>query len=173
MVDVDDEPAPVVVVVDDTPGAVEVVELPFGFVVLVEVLEDAEVVLVVVVLEVGDVVVVVEVVVVFEVGVVVVVCEGGVKMFPFPALPKIDPSGLPEISSMATMSKRASTKTMAVVPTMTGHENRWAPLPPPRTAGAAGAVVARRRSVAGASATAEISRRPVSSDGVADCISTV
>ncbi|HXP33377.1 MAG TPA: hypothetical protein VN820_05125, partial [Acidimicrobiales bacterium] len=92
------------VVVVEPPGVVEVVEVPEGAVVLVVVLEDVEVV--VVVLEVGDVVVEV-VVVVLEVGNVVEVGDGGVKMFPLPALPKIDPSGLPEISSMATMSKRA------------------------------------------------------------------
>ena len=158
------------VVVEEAPTVVDVVELPFGLVVLVVVLEDVEVV--VVVLEVGDVVVEV-VVVVLDVGNVVEVGDGGVKMFPLPELPKIDPSGLPEISSMATMSKRASTKTMAVVPAMTGQENLWAPARPRGTAGCLGVVVACSRSVAGASATAEISRLPVSSDAVFDSISTV
>jgi len=159
-----------VVVVVEPPGVVEVVEVPEGAVVLVVVLEDVEVV--VVVLEVGDVVVEV-VVVVLEVGNVVEVGDGGVKMFPLPALPKIDPSGLPEISSMATMSKRASTKTMAVVPAITDQENRRrAPVRAPGTAGCIGVVVACSRSVAGASATAEISRRPDSSDAVFDSIST-
>ena len=166
---VDDEPG-AVVVVEAAPDVVEVVELPLTLVVLVEVFEDVDVVVVVV--EAGDVVVVV-VEVVFEAGVVVVVCDGGVKMLPLPALPKIDPSGLPEISSMATISRSARTKTMAAVPAMTGHEKRGAPVRPPGTAGCTGDVLARRRSVAGASATAEISRRPVSSDGVADSISTV
>ncbi len=72
-------------------------------------------------------------------GDVVVVCDG-VKMFPLPELPKIDPNGLPEISSMAMMSRRASTNTMAAVPAMTGQENwRRASL---RVRGGAGVVVA-------------------------------
>ncbi len=157
------------VVVVEAPGVVEVVEVPEGAVVLVVVLGDVEVVLVVVVDDDGDVLVVV---------VDVVAGGGGVTTFPtlvpLPALPKMDASGLPEISSIAVMSMRASTKTMAAVPAMTDQENcRRAPVRAPGTAGCIGAVVACSRSVAGASATAEISRRPVSSDAVFDSISTV
>ncbi len=158
------------VVVVEAPGVVEVVELPVGDVVVVVVVGD--VVVVVLVdddVDDGDVVVVV---------VDVVAAGGGVTTFPtvvpLPALPKMDANGLPEISSMAVMNMRASTKTMAAVPAMADQENcRRAPVRAPGTAGCTGVVVACRRSVAGASATAEISRRPVSSDAVADSISTV
>jgi len=162
-----------VVVVVEAPGVVEVVEVPEGAVVLVVVLGDVVVVLdvVVVVVDVvddGDVVVVV---------VDVVAAGGGVTTFPtlvpLPALPKMDASGLPEISSIAVMSMRASTKTMAAVPAMADQENRRrAPVRAPGTAGCIGVVVACSCSVAGASATAEISKRPVSSDAVFDSIST-
>ena len=97
---------------------------------------------------------------------------GGVlfSVVPLPALPKIDANGLPEMSSMAVMNMSASTNTMAAVPAMVGQENRRAG---PR-AGGIGVVVASRRSVAGASAAAEISRRCVSPTGApVDCISTV
>ncbi len=152
-------------VVDEAPGEVVVVELPAGAVVLVVVLVEALVVVVF-----GGAVDVVVVVLAD----VVVVCDG-VKMFPLPELPKIDPNGLPEISSMAMMSRRASTNTTAAVPAMTGQENdRRAPVRVLGTAGNARVVVARRCSVAGASASAEISSRPVCSRGAAaDCISTV
>lgn len=165
------------VVVVEAPWVVEVVELPVGAVVLVVVV-DGEVVVVLV--DDGDVddgevvVVVVDVVDVVD----VVAAGGGVTTFPtlvpLPALPKMDASGLPEISSIAVMSMSASTKTMAAVPAMADQENgRRAPVRAPGTAGCIGVVVACSRSVAGASATAEISRRPVSSDAVFDSISTV
>lgn len=157
------------VVVVEAPGVVEVVELPVGAVVLVVVVDDEVVVVLVDDVDDGDVVVVV---------VDVVAAGGGVTTFPtvvpLPALPKMDANGLPEISSMAVMNMRASTKTMAAVPAMADQENcRRAPVRAPGTAGCIGVVVARRRSVAGASATAEISRRRASSDAVADSISTV
>ena len=145
------------------PGDVVVVEPPAGAVVLV--------------VELGgvDVVVVVEdaVVVVVVVDDVVVVAAGGGVLFsvvPLPALPKMDAKGLPEMSSTAVMNISASTNTMAAVPAMVGQEYRRTG----RRAGRIGVVVASRRSVAGASAAAEISRRCVSPTGApVDCISTV
>ena len=147
----------------EAPGDVVVVEVPVGAVVLVVVLTDVDVVVVedeLVVVEVGDDVVVVEV-------------TGGGVLFsevPVPALPKIDASGLPEMSSTAVMNMSASTNTMAAVPAMAGQEKRRAG---PRE-GATGVVVASSCSVAGASAFAEISRRSVAPTGAAvDSISTV
>ena len=122
-------------VVVEAPGEVEVVEFPAGPVVLVVVLVAAVVEVVVVLCG-----AVVDVVVVLGV-VVVVLFGGGVKMFPLPALPKIDPRGLPEMSSIETTSMRASTKTTAAVPASTGQEN-WRPGRAPRTAGGVGVVVA-------------------------------
>ncbi len=150
------------------PGATVVVVLVGGVVLVV--------VLVAVVV---DEVVVDEVVVVVVV-VVVVAGEGdgegegdGVKMFltvvPAPVFPKIAASGFPEISSMAVMNISAITNTMAAVPAMVVHRNfRGPPARPDGPAGCIGRVVASMRCVAGAPATAEISRRSVPSAGAAD-----
>ena len=146
----------------EAPGDVVVVEVPVGAVVLVVVLTGVDVVVVedeLVVVEVGD-------------DVVVEVTGGGVLFseVPVPALPKIDASGLPEMSSTAVMNMSASTNTMAAVPAMAGQEKRHAG---PREGGT-GVVVASNCSVAGASAFAEISRRSVAPTGAAvDSISTV
>ncbi len=113
---------------------------------------------------------------------VVVVVEGagvgdgdgdGVKMFltvvPAPVFPKIAASGFPEISSMAVMNISAITNTMAAVPAMVVQRNfRGLPARPDGPAGCIGRVVASMRCVAGAPATAEISRRSVPSAGAAD-----
>ena len=127
----------------EAPGDVVVVEVPVGAVVLVVVLTGVVVVEdELVVVEVGDDVVVVEV-------------TGGGVLFsevPVPALPKIDASGLPEMSSTAVMNMSASTNTMAAVPAMAGQEKRQAG----GREGATGVVVACNCSVAGASAFAEI-----------------
>ena len=104
---------------------------------------------------------------VVDVVVVVVVDAGGagegvktpLSVVPLPALPKMSASGFPEISSMAVMKSRARAKTMPTVAAMAPHEN---PSGAPDRRGPGrpgGSVVARRCSVAGASATAEISRR--------------
>ena len=154
------------VVVDCTPPEVEV-----------EVVVDADGdVVVVVPLAAGRVVLVVLVLVdvdddeVVDVDVVVVGDAGGagegvktpLSVVPLPALPKMSASGFPEINSMAVMKSRARTKTMPMVPAMAPQENRSG-APGCRGRGrAGGSVVARRRSVAGASATAEISRCSVS-----------
>jgi hypothetical protein len=90
---------------------------------------------------------------------------------PLPALPKMSASGLPEISSTAVMKSSASTKTIPIVAAMTRHENPGRAVGRPVPPGATGNVVAWRRSVAGASATGEISRRSVSP--ATDAISTV
>ncbi len=151
-------------VVVDAAGDVVVVALLLGAVVLVVVVAD---VVVVVVDEVD--------VVVDEVG--AVVGAGGeltrfCSVVPLSEPPKIAVNGLPEISSTAVMNMSASTNTMAAVPAMAPQENR-------RTrgrlaAGRIGAVLARKSSVAGASASAEISRRSVSPAGAAaDSIWTV
>lgn len=144
-------------VVVDGGWVVVVVALPVGAVVLV--------------VDVPDVVVVVdEVDIVVDVVVDVVVDAGaGLTRFcsvvPLSEPPKIAAKGLPEISSTAVMNRSASTNTMAAVPAMAPQENR-------RTPGRLGAgridpVLARRRSVAGASVLAEISRRSVSPTGAA------
>ena len=146
------------------PGAIVVVVL-VGVVVLV-------VVLVVLVVDlVGDVVVDVA-----GGGGIVVVGAGagdGAKMFltvvPTLLFPKIAASGFPEISSIAVMNISAITNTMAAVPAMVVHRNRRGlPDRPGGRAGCIGRVVASMRSVAGASATAEISRCWVSWAGAAD-----
>lgn len=169
-------PSPPVVVVVDVVGVVVVAVLPaLGDVVVVldDVVDDE---FVVVVAPAGDVVVVV-----VEPG------DDGPKMWeivgPVLLLPKIDARGLPAISSIAVIKRSASTKTMALVPAMAFHEN-FRPISQPspglrspcpsvpavasaRSAAGAiagtGTVCAWRRSVAGASATAEISRRFASS----------
>lgn len=151
------------VVVVDGAGDVVVVALLFGAVVLVVVVAD-----VVVVVDEVDVVV-------DEVG--VVVDAGGpltrfCSVVPLSEPPKIAAKGLPEISSTAVMNMRASTKTMAAVAAMAPQENRRTP--GRRGAGRIGAVLARRRSVAGAPVFAEICRRSVSPTGAApDSIWTV
>ena len=156
------------VVVFAGAGDVVVVTSPVGAVVLVVV---APVVVVVDdVDEVEDVpdVVVVDVVVL---GGVVAGAGPGEKRF-FTDVPTSDPpkmldNGLPEISSMAVMKRSASTNTMTAVAAMARHV-----IAGRRPAGRIGLVVACRRSVAGASATAEISI--VSPTGAAvDVISAV
>jgi hypothetical protein len=154
----------------EAPGVVVVVAPPVGAVVLVVVAP-----LVVVVVEPG-VVVLVDVVEVVGVGVVLVGGEGLTRLFkvvPVSAPPKMADSGLPEISSMAVMKSSASTNTVTALTAIARQEN------PRRRAGRAtvvrlGLVEATRRSVAGASAVAEISKRWVSAIGAADeAISTV
>lgn len=149
---------PVVVVVD-APGDVVVVAPPAGTVVLVVVVVAAAVV----------VVVAADVVDVVEVGVVLGTGEGFTRFFsvvPESAPPKMVAKGLPEISSTAVMSRSASTNTMAALAAMARHENR--PTPVGRfTAGGTGFVEACKRSAAGASAAALISRRSVSAEGTA------
>jgi len=171
-----------VVVVELAPATdVVVVEAP-GCVVDVPATVVLEVV-VAVVLVVGVVDVVVVVLVVGGVVVVVVVGGGdGLKMFltvvPLPPPPKIEESVRPEISSMAVMKPSASTNTTAAVPAMAFQlmrdvtSGRARPLGR-RVAGGTD-VVARRRSVAGPPAAAEISRRCVSlSASTPECISAV
>ncbi len=144
-------------VVVDGAGDVVVVALLVGAVVLV--VDEVDVV----VDEVGVVDVVVD-----EVGVVV---DGGGELtrfctvVPLSAPPKIAAKGLPEISSTAVMNMSASTNTTAAVVAMAPQENRRTP--GWLGAGRIGAVLARRRSVAGASVSAEISRRSVSPTGAA------
>jgi hypothetical protein len=144
--------------------------------------------------------VVVDVVVDVVVGVVVVVVEAGggdglMTLFtdvPVPPWPKIEDSGLPAMSSIAVTNSSASTNTMAAVPATVFRLKRAsegpprAPAPPPvrepsplplrvssLTVGT-GVALACTRSVAGASATAEISRRPVvSAAAAADSIRVV
>ncbi len=173
------------VVVVVAPGVVvDVVLLELDDVVVV--LDDGVVDVLVVVEPAGDVVVVV-----------VVPREEPPPRFvivgPVSLLPKIAASGLPAISSIAVINRSASTKTTALVPAMAFQENfRPTSQPPPglpspfpdaepepvapvpwATVGT-GTVRASRRSVAGASAAAEISRRFVSSaDAPTDCISVV
>lgn len=160
-------------VVVEAPGVVVVVALPGGSVVLVAVPP-----LVVVVVEFGAVVLVdvVDVVDVVEVGVVAGAGDGLTRFFnvvPVSAPPKMLDSGFPEISSTAVMNSSANTNTVTALMAMARQEN------PRRTAGRAtaarvGLVDATRRSVAGASAVAEISKRWVSATGAAvDAISTV
>jgi hypothetical protein len=136
------------------------------------------------VVEVGEVGLVVDVVV-------VVVEAGGDEGLttlstdvPVPPWPKIADRGLPAMSSMAVTNSRAITNTMAAVPAMDFQLNRLRGRPPRVPAPvlvrgpasvpspvasptAAGVVLACRRSVAGASATAETSRRSVVSDAAA------
>lgn len=157
----------------EAPGVVVVA--PAGPVVLVAVpplvVAVPPLVVVVVVVELG--VVVVDVV---GVGVVTGAGDGLTRFFnvvPVSAPPKMADNGLPEISSTAVMNSSASTNTVTALTAMARQEN------PRRTAGRAtaarvGLVEATRRSVAGASAAAEISRRWVSATGAAvDAISTV
>ena len=142
-------------VVVEAPGVVVVVAPPVGSVVLVAVPP-----LVVVVVELG-VVVLVDVVEVVGVGVLTGAGDGLTRFFnvvPVSAPPKMADSGLPEISSTAVMNSSASTNTVTALTAIARHEN------PRRTAGRAtggrvGLVEATRRSVAGASAAAEISKR--------------
>ena len=157
-------------VVVEAAGVVVVVALPGGSVVLVAVPP-----LVVVVVEFGAVVLV-DVVDVVEVGVVAGAGDGLTRFFnvvPVSAPPKMLDSGFPEISSTAVMNSSANTNTVTALMAMARQEN------PRRTAGRAtaarvGLVDATRRSVAGASAVAEISKRWVSATGAAvDAISTV
>jgi hypothetical protein len=169
------------------------VVVPPRFVVVVV---EGTVVLVVVVVAGDDVVVVdgTDVVEVGEVGVVVdvvvVVAGGGgglTTLFtdvPVPPWPKIADRGLPAMSSMAVTNSSASTNTMAAVPAMVFQLSRpsgrrpRAPAPSPVRGPApvpspvpfptvGGVVLACRRSLAGASATAETSRRSVVSDAAA------
>ncbi len=178
MVD-DAAPGPVVVVVVDEAGAgeVEVVAVtpPVDAVVLVVV--PAVVVVVVDEPEVVDVLVVgvvVDVVVVGDAG-------GGFTRFltvvPVSAPPKMAVRGLPEISSTAVMHNSASTNTTAAVAAMARQEKPVAASVRRAVDGDGdgdGLMCACRRSVAGAAATAEISRRSVSPTGAAvDAISTV
>lgn len=145
------------------------VTAPVGPVVLVAVAP------VVVVVELVEVVVVAVVVVVVVVGVVAGV-SGLTRLFnvvPVSAPPKMADSGLPEMSSTAVMNKRANTNTVTALTAMVRQEN-------PReaegrtTAAGVGLDEATSRSVAGASAVAEISKRRVSAAGAADeAISTV
>lgn len=130
-----------------------VLEVPVGAVVVVlvgAVVDD-------VVDDVGLVVVVV---------VVLVVDAGGLlltrlpTLVPPPAPPKMSDSGLPEMSSIAVMNSSASTKTMPAIAAIDFHDHRIAP------DGRASAAEATSRSVAGAPATAETSRRWVRAAGV-------
>jgi hypothetical protein len=159
-------PAPAVVVVVEAPGDVVEVALPVGSVVLV-------------VVEVGpDVVLVVEATVVEVVDVVGVVAGAGVgltrffRVVPVSAPPKIADNGLPEMSSMAVMSSSASTNTVTAPTAMAFHENPGA-ADRRAAAGGIGLVEACKRSMPGASAAAEISRRCVSATAGVDAISTV
>jgi len=162
------------VVVVEAPGVVVVVAPLGGTVVLV-----ADPPLVVVVVELGVLVLVLVLVDVVDVVEVEVVAGAGggltrfFKVVPVSAPPKMADSGLPEISSTAVMTSNASTNTVTALTAMARKEN------PRRRAGRAtaarwGLVEATRRSVAGASAAAEISKRWVSATGDAvDAISTV
>ena len=164
------------VVVDELGDVV--VTPPVGAVVLV--VPPTFVVVVVGAVVVGVVVVGVVVVGVVVVGVDVEVVAGardGLTRFfsvvPVSAPPKMLESGLPEISSTAVMNSNASTNTVTALTAMARQEN-------PRsaagrtTAARVGLVEADRRSVDGASAAAEISKRRVSATGAAvDAISTV
>jgi len=150
---------PVVVVVDAL-GDVVVVAPPAGAVVLVVVVVPAAVVVVVLAADVVDVV---------EVGVVLGPGEGFTRFLsvvPVSAPPKMLAKGLPEISSMAVMSRSASTNTMAALAAIARHENRRTTVGR-LSAGDAGSVEACKRSAAGASAAALISRRSVSAAGSA------
>ena len=130
------------------------------------------VVLVVVVADVVDVDEDVEVVVVVVVAGVAGLLSRLLSVVPVSDPPKIVERGFPEISSMAVMNSRASTNTIAAVTAMVLQEKRRTPGRP--VVVRIGAVLACRRSVAGASATAEISRRLVSPTGAAtDSICTV
>lgn len=109
------EADPTVVVVLEVPGCVVVVEAPGGVVVVVA---PPAVVLVVVL---GGPVVVVVGNTVVDVVVEVVGGDGfppkiRPTLVPVPAPPKIDDSGLPEMSSMAVTKPRASTNTTAMAP---------------------------------------------------------
>ncbi len=161
-----------VVVVAGAGDVVVVVAAPTGAVVLV-------VVAPVVVLVVVDDVEVVDVVVVVVDGVVVGVVAGAcggvtrsLSVVPASDPPKIAESGLPEISSIAVMNNKASTNTTAALAAMARQENRPASAGR-RTAGRIGLVEARRRSVAGASATAEISSSVSRTGAAVDSIWTV
>lgn len=153
-------------------GDVVVVTLPAGALVLVVVVPGVVVVVVVDddVDEVEDVLVGRVVGVVVLVGVVAGAGPGEKRFFtevPTADPPKMLDNGLPEISSIAVMKRSASTNTMTAVPAMARHV-----MPGRRTTGRTGLVVACRRSVAGASATAEIST--VSPTGAAvDAMSAV
>jgi len=154
--------APAVVVVD-TLGDVVVVTPPVGAVVLVVVVVPAVVVVVVVAPAVVDVVEAVDV----DVGVVLGVGDGLTRFFrvvPESAPPKMAANGLPEISSMAVINKSASTNTTTALAATACHENRRA-VAGRATAGGTGLVEARKRSVAGASVAALISRASVSANG--------
>ena len=111
-----------------------------------------------------------------EVEVVVDVAGGFTRLcsvVPVSAPPKIADKGWPEISSTAVINSSARTNTTAAVPAMAPQENRCGARGRPGP-GCIGRVVARRRSVAGAPAAAEISRRSVSpADGAGDVILTV
>jgi hypothetical protein len=152
-----------------------VVVVPGGDVVVVVVFSPVgAVVLVVVVLVDG-----LEVVVVVDDVEVVGIVVGGDWLTRFPAVvpvsapPKMAESGLPEMSSIAVMKSSANTNTMPTVAAIPRHENRPT-MTGRRPGGGVGLVVACRRSVAGASATAEISRRSVAPTGAAvDAISVV
>jgi hypothetical protein len=152
---------------------------------------EGTVVLVVLVVDVvvgEDVVVVGETVVVVlgtVVDVVVVVDAGGdeglTTLFnevPDPPWPKMEDNGLPAMSSTTVTNSSASANTMAAVPARDFQLKRPGGRPSPAPAAASargrarvpspvpsptrtGVVLACRRSVAGASATAETSRRPV------------
>ncbi len=163
-------PVTTVVVVFVGAGLVVVVMSPVGAVELVDVTP------VVVVVDDVDVVedaldaVVVDVVVL--VGVVAGAGPGEKRFFtevPTSEPPKMVDSGLPEISSMAVTNSSASTNTMAAVEAMARHVMTGRRTGPARRAGL---VEACRRSVAGASTSAEIST--VSPRGAAvDAISAV
>jgi hypothetical protein len=159
--------APAVVVVVDALGVVVVVAPPVGAVVLVVVVVPAVVVVVV-----GPAVV--DVVEAVDVGVVLGAGGGLTRFFkvvPESAPPKMAANGLPEMSSMAVMNKSASTNTTAALAAMARHENRRTTAGR-ATAGSTGRVEAHKRSVAGASAAALISRPSVSADGaIVDAIS--
>ena len=156
----DEAPGAVVVVVGPPTGAVVLVDTPPVVVVVEEELAPG-------------VVVVVEVV---DVGVGAGAgADGLTRLFnvvPVSAPPKMLESGLPEMSSIAVMSSNASTNTVTALMAMARQEK---PAPAGRaTAGWVGLVEATSRSVAGADAPAETSRRPVSSTGAAvDDISVV
>jgi hypothetical protein len=142
--------------------------------------------------------VVVDVVVGVVVVVVVVEAGGGdwlMTLFtdvPVPPWPKIEDRGLPAMSSMAVTNSSASTNTMAAVPAMVFQlkrpregRPRGSATPPVRGPSTVpfrvssltvrtGVVLACTRSVAGTSATAETSRRPVvSAAAAADSIRVV
>jgi hypothetical protein len=150
-------PAPDVVVVDPPlEGDVVVV-------VLTVVVDDALAPPVVVVVEAGtDVVVVVVVVAGAGVG------EDGTKMSltvgPVPWSPKMEDSGFPETSSTAVTNKSATRNTTPAVPAIAFQLNcrPMFPIRLPGVTGSNGSVAAFSRSVAGAPAMADTSRRSVS-----------